>query len=176
MLSILNTQCRLKNLKLVYIVISFAYICSQFSICCLLSKILNIISFCSLHSSQYPVCGMVHIKEPLLLSRCGGSWLLLSLSEWSFTICSDIGITPGKTSLGMKVIAPSSHQFLGCFSFFPDIFSARLKVKCHLASVQMMTINFFSLWQSLLQVTCSKKFTQHSQQGDITFRSHFLFT
>ena len=38
-----------------------------------------------------PVCGMVHIKEPLLLieksSPCGGSRFPLSLSEWSFTIC-----------------------------------------------------------------------------------------
>ena len=39
----------------------------------------------------YPVCGMVHIKEPLLLigksSLCGGSRFPLSLSEWSLTIC-----------------------------------------------------------------------------------------
>ena len=39
----------------------------------------------------YPVCGMKHIKEPLLLigksSPCGGSGFPLSLSEWSFTIC-----------------------------------------------------------------------------------------
>ena len=39
----------------------------------------------------YPVCGMMHIKEPLLLigksSPCGGSKFPLSLSEWSFTIC-----------------------------------------------------------------------------------------
>ena len=39
----------------------------------------------------YPVCGMVHIKEPLLLigksSLCGGSGFLFSLSEWSLTIC-----------------------------------------------------------------------------------------
>ena len=38
-----------------------------------------------------PVCGMVHIKEPLLLigksSSCGCSGFPLSLSEWSFTIC-----------------------------------------------------------------------------------------
>ena len=38
----------------------------------------------------YPVCGMVHIKEPLLLigksSPCGGSRFLLSLSEWSFIV------------------------------------------------------------------------------------------
>ena len=39
----------------------------------------------------YPVCGMMYIKEALLLigksSPCGGSWFPLSLSEWSFTIC-----------------------------------------------------------------------------------------
>ena len=39
----------------------------------------------------YPVCGMVHIKDPLLLieksSPCSGdSWFPLSLSEWSFSI------------------------------------------------------------------------------------------
>ena len=35
----------------------------------------------------YPVCGIVHIKEPLLLidksSLCGGSRFPFSLSEWS---------------------------------------------------------------------------------------------
>ena len=39
----------------------------------------------------YPVCGMMHIKEPLLLigksSPCGGSGFPFSLSEWSFIIC-----------------------------------------------------------------------------------------
>ena len=39
----------------------------------------------------YPVCGMVHIKEPLLLidksSLCGGIRFPFSLSEWSLTIC-----------------------------------------------------------------------------------------
>ena len=38
----------------------------------------------------YPVCGMVLIKEPLLLigksSPCDDSGFPLSLSEWSFTI------------------------------------------------------------------------------------------
>ena len=38
-----------------------------------------------------PVCGTVHIKEPLLLIGksipCDGSGFPLSLSEWSFTIC-----------------------------------------------------------------------------------------
>ena len=39
----------------------------------------------------YHVCGMVHIKEPLLLidrsSLCGGIGFPFSLSEWSATIC-----------------------------------------------------------------------------------------
>ena len=39
----------------------------------------------------YPVCGMVHIKEHLLLigksSLCGGRGFPFSLSEWSLTIC-----------------------------------------------------------------------------------------
>ena len=38
----------------------------------------------------YPVCGMMYIKEPLLLIGksipCGGSGFPLSLSEWSITI------------------------------------------------------------------------------------------
>ena len=41
----------------------------------------------------YLVCGMVHIKELLLLigknSPCGSSGFPLSLSEWSFAICLD---------------------------------------------------------------------------------------
>ena len=40
---------------------------------------------------SYPVCGMVHIKELLLLIRkrnlSGGSGFPLSLSEWSLTKC-----------------------------------------------------------------------------------------
>ena len=39
----------------------------------------------------HPVCGMMHINQPLLLigksSPFGGSGFPLSLSEWSFTIC-----------------------------------------------------------------------------------------
>ena len=41
----------------------------------------------------YPVCGMMHIKEPLLLngksSLCGGSGFSLLLFEWFFTM-SDV--------------------------------------------------------------------------------------
>ena len=41
------------------------------------------------HGMCYTVCGMVHIKEPLLLidSLCGSSGFPFSLSEWSLTIC-----------------------------------------------------------------------------------------
>ena len=43
------------------------------------------------HGMCYPVCGMVHIIEPLLLIRksspYSGSGFPLSLSEWYFTIC-----------------------------------------------------------------------------------------
>ena len=44
------------------------------------------------HGKCYPACGMVYIKDPLLLtgksSPCsGGSGFPHSLSEWSFTIC-----------------------------------------------------------------------------------------
>ena len=39
----------------------------------------------------YPVCRVMHIKEPLLLigksNPCGGSRFPLSLSVWYFTIC-----------------------------------------------------------------------------------------
>ena len=45
----------------------------------------------------YPVCGMVHLKEPLLLidkcSLCGGSGFPFSLSEWSLTICASLNKT-----------------------------------------------------------------------------------
>ena len=43
------------------------------------------------HGMCYPVCGMMHIKEPLLLIRksnpCGDSGFPVTLSECSFTIC-----------------------------------------------------------------------------------------
>ena len=42
----------------------------------------------------YPVCGMAHIKEPLLLidrsSLCGDSGFPFSLSEWSLTMSDAI--------------------------------------------------------------------------------------
>ena len=62
---------------------------------------------CGMH---YPVCGMMHIKEPLLLieksSPCGGSGFPFSLSEWSFTIC----LTPYNRK--QNVLSVSSKHFL----------------------------------------------------------------
>ena len=49
---------------------------------------------CKHRGMCYPVCGMVHIKEPLMSieksSPCGGSGFPLSLSEWSFTMSDAI--------------------------------------------------------------------------------------
>ena len=65
----------------------------------------------------YPVCGMVHIKEPLLLIRksspCGGSGFPLSLSEWAFTIC----VTP----YNRKYIVLSASLNEAFPSFLPNM-------------------------------------------------------
>ena len=49
----------------------------------------------------YPVCRMVHIKEPLLLigksSPCGSNRFSLSLSEWSFTMNNVLSVSLNKT-------------------------------------------------------------------------------
>ena len=62
----------------------------------------------------YTVCGMMHIKEPLLLigknSPCSGSRFPFLLSEWSFTICT----TPYNRKL--NVLSASSNK---TFSFLP---------------------------------------------------------
>ena len=76
----------------------------------------------------YPVCGMVHIKEPLLKigksSPCGDSGFLLSPSEWSITICP----TPYNRNQMCKSVrqwcdGSSDRSFmvdlLGYFSFQP---------------------------------------------------------
>ena len=64
----------------------------------------------------YPVCVMVHIKEPLLLieksSPSGGSEFPLSLSEWYFTIC----LTPYNHKY--NVLSASLNK---TFSFLPKI-------------------------------------------------------
>ena len=72
----------------------------------------------------YPVCGMVHIKEPLLLidksSLCGSSGFPFSLSEWSLTIC----LTPYNRRWNM-LSASLNKTFLSLSPF------TVLKVKKH---------------------------------------------
>ena len=50
--------------------------------------------WCNKGRMCYSVCGMVHIKEPLLLIKksnsFGSSGFPASLAEWSFTIMSDV--------------------------------------------------------------------------------------
>ena len=62
----------------------------------------------------YPVCGMMHIKEPLLLigksSPSGGSGFPPSLSEWSFTTC----LTPYNRKLNVLSASLIKH-FLPSF-------------------------------------------------------------
>ena len=58
----------------------------------------------------YPVCGLVHIKEPLLLigksSPCGGgSGFLFSLSEWA--ICGHITVNKNVLSVSVNKKCPS---------------------------------------------------------------------
>ena len=64
----------------------------------------------------YPVCGMVYIKEPLLLidksSLCGGSGFPFSLSEWSLTIC----LTPYNRRL--NVLSASLNKTFLSLSLF----------------------------------------------------------
>ena len=64
----------------------------------------------------YPVCRIMHIKEPLLLigksSPCGSSGFLLSLSEWSFTI----SLTPYNRKI-KNVLSASLNK---TFSFLPS--------------------------------------------------------
>ena len=73
----------------------------------------------------YPVCGMMHIKEPLLLigksSPCGGSGFPLSLSEWSFTIC----LTPYKRK--SNVLSVSLNKTFP--SFLPYRFTSSVSLK-----------------------------------------------
>ena len=65
---------------------------------------------------RYPACGMMHIKEPLLLigksSPCGGSRFPPSQSEWSFTIC----MTPYNPK--QNVLSASLNKIIPSFLIF----------------------------------------------------------
>ena len=68
----------------------------------------------------YPVSGMVHIKEPLLLigksSLFGGSGFPFSLSEWSLTIC----LTPYNRRYNV-LSASLNKTFLSLPSFYRKV-------------------------------------------------------
>ena len=70
-----------------------------------------------------PVCGMVHIKESMLLikksSLCGSSGFPVSLSEWSFTICP----TPFNVNKNLNVLSVSLNKTFPSIlpSFQPNI-------------------------------------------------------
>ena len=72
----------------------------------------------------YPVSGMMHIKEILLLigksSPCGGSGFPLSLSEWSFTIY----LTPYNRE--SNVLSASLNK---TFPSFPSFITPNLKIQ-----------------------------------------------
>ena len=81
---------------------------------------LSYFSFQPVLHDCYPVCGMVHIKEPLLIigksSPCGSSGFPLSLSEWSFTICQ----TPYNLNLIKQVLSALNKTFLS-FTIYSGI-------------------------------------------------------
>ena len=88
----------------------------------------------------YPVCGMVHIKDPLPLieksSSCsGGSGFPLSLSEWSFTICP---------MLYNRIINVLSALLNKTFpSFYSDQYSSACsKIKCDVFACGCPGINW----------------------------------
>ena len=64
----------------------------------------------------YPVCVMMHIKEPLLLigksNSCGGSGFPFSLFEWSFTICP----TPYNRKFNLLSASLMAAPFWGLFT------------------------------------------------------------
>ena len=91
----------------------------------------------------YPVCGIVHIKEPLLLigknSPCCSSGFPLWLFEWSFTIC----LTPYNRKYNVlsaslnKHFLPSLYTNINIESFinldFKNIFNLSIEKIFHCA-------------------------------------------
>ena len=83
----------------------------------------------------YPVCGMVHIKEPLLLieknSPCGSSGFPLSLSEWSFNIC----LMPYHRKYNVLIASLNKKTFPlfndALITFYLQLYGVRNMVKDH---------------------------------------------
>ena len=83
----------------------------------------------------YPVCGMMHIKEPLLLigksSPCGGSGFPFSLSEWSFTIC----LTPYNRR--QNVLSASLNKTFLSLSLSSYLRLVDTSARCHAISLSL---------------------------------------
>ena len=93
----------------------------------------------------YSVCGMVDIKEPLLLigksSLCGGSGFPFSLSKWSLTIC----LTPYNrketvlsASLNKTVLSLSPFRYLVLFSFWLSYYQLYYLLVKRLLKIHML--------------------------------------
>ena len=97
----------------------------------------------------YPVCGMVHIKEPLLVigrsSPCGGNRFPLQLSEWFFTI------DPMPYNCKLNVLSVSLNRNI---SFLPNKGCDVLSCLCDDAYKRSLAANrkVKAVWQQ--QVSC----------------------
>ena len=102
----------------------------------------------------YPVCGMVHIKEPLLLigksSPCGRSMFPFSLSEWSFTICECL--TPYNRKSNVLSVSlnktcpsflPTLHQRARCSAVVEHHLKARSNARSILHSDPLSRFSFW---------------------------------
>ena len=98
----------------------------------------------------YPVCGMMHIKEPLLLigksSLCGGSGFPLSLSEWSFTI------SPTPYNRKLNVLSVSLNKTFPSFLFNSVLFFNRV---CFDLISLILGYNFFIV----IKLPCKERTT-----------------
>ena len=112
----------------------------------------------------YPVCGMMHIKEPLLLigksSPCGSSVFHLSLSEWSFTIC----LTPYNRK--WNVLSASLNKTFPSFSVGVGIYFhiyIRLMFKHNDVAIHLIYLNCLE-WRvsGLLRFNCLWERRWHS--------------
>ena len=95
----------------------------------------------------YPVCGMVHIKEPLLLidrsSLCGGSGFPFSLSEWSLTIC----LTPYNRRLKcVECVVKHFSLSLSCYNRYKNVLS---RVITDISQCAIILVPKFTLYNHL---------------------------
>ena len=116
----------------------------------------------------YPVCGMVHIKEPLLLigksSPCGGSGFPLSLFDWSLfffffflllLVCVFFCCVFGVFFLVCLFFCCCC---LFCFVFFGEGGSRLLMLHIYLSPVNI-TKRYLRLFQGL----CSRRWVSHTE-------------